>query len=124
MPLLTSLYWLSLNCYHEARGEPRLGQMYVSAVVMNRAEDSKKSIKEIVNEPSQFSWVNAEVGQRPVSDIRIFLQCAETAIEAANSPISKELLYYHKTSVKPYWARTLKPVVTIGNHIFYKRKRQ
>jgi len=66
MDVLTALYWLSLNCYHEARSEPPLGQAYVSKTVMNRAEKSGKSIKATILSPKQFSWVGTEIGQRPI----------------------------------------------------------
>lgn len=120
MDLLTALYWLSLNCYHEARGEPQLGQVYVARTVINRAEKTGKSIKEVVNDESQFSWTASEIGQRPIDDPKAFVKCVESSIVSADFDINPNITHYHESSIRPYWARKYRLVATIGKHKFYK----
>lgn len=42
--------------WHEARGEPPIGQRAVIDVIYNRAVESGKSICDVVSAPKQFPW--------------------------------------------------------------------
>ena len=50
---------LALNIYHEARGEPLIGQLAVVNVTIKRHQDSPgSSICSIVYSPNQFKWTS------------------------------------------------------------------
>jgi len=120
MEILTALFWLSLNCYHECRGEPELGKAYVTAVVLNRSEKSGKSIKEVILKENQFSWTSSDT--LFISEPKELLSCTQSVLDAINLPIRKDITHYHATYVKPRWAKKLRLAVTIGKHKFYKER--
>lgn len=118
-----SLFWLTMNAYHEARGETFDGIKAVCHVVLNRARSRKKTVKEIVLQPLQFSWANG--GARPpVKDYDAFANCLSAAIAAGEEQDAGKNLFgedhYHATSVNPAWSGKMMKVATIGKHIFYK----
>ncbi len=55
------IFWLAVNAYHEARGEPFSGQKAVCHVVLNRASLRKQTVKEVILAPFQFSWHNGGI---------------------------------------------------------------
>jgi spore germination cell wall hydrolase CwlJ-like protein len=130
------------NAYHEARGEGHKGMVAVTKVVMTRASEKNKSYCEIVYAPYQFSWttdkrngkrelekvsrlaaeeaVYASISIPPASAIsKISPRYVVGRLEELESPI---LLanHYHNKNVKPLWARHMKRVGVVGNHIFYR----
>ena len=58
MILETALICLSLNIYHESRGEPIVVQQAVAQVTMNRAQQDPQNVCKEVFRPYQFSWAN------------------------------------------------------------------
>ena len=74
MTLLEGLLWLTLNVYHEARSEPQIGQVAVAFVTLNRANEKRLPIKDIVQEPHQFSWTFQKESYLP-EDPKAFLEC-------------------------------------------------
>lgn len=113
---------MTLNLYHEARGEPMRGILSVAHVVMNRVKSEKypKSICGVVYQPNQFSWV-AE--RKRVHDYRTFLkmqQLAETFLRNHQSYKSEigNSLYFHTKSSNPSWSKHAKRKTVIGNHVF------
>ena len=58
MDIIEAMLWLALNIYFEARNQPVKGQLAVAHVTLNRANQKDKSVKEVVLEPGQFSWVH------------------------------------------------------------------
>lgn len=116
---------LASAVYFEARGEPLKGQLAVADVVLNRVRSERypDTICEVVEQPMQFSFVNAtgripeadrgsEAWSRAVAIARIAL--ADTA-RAVNS----DVLWYHADYVSPSWGRRLARQDKIGLHIFY-----
>ena len=69
LSFLEGLLWLTLNVYHEARGEPEIGQLAVAHVTLNRAMEEHKSIAEVVREPYQFSWTFQKKSYVPLNSI-------------------------------------------------------
>lgn len=119
------LMWLALNAYHEAMGESFEGQVAVCHVVLNRAADRRKSVKETVLAPMQFSWANG--GARPaIKDYAALESCFKAADQAANKerPQGDNLQgadhYYADYIAKPSWAKGMKQVAKIGRHIFFR----
>lgn len=136
--MIEDLTSLALNVYFEARGEPRVGQMAVALVTMNRVKDSRwpSTVHEVVwqdTDPTkiggeQFSWTtlyNREFDAlRNVSDSVAFEEALSVAFEVLGGieDFTLGANLYHADYAKPYWR--LHPRVTqttvIGNHIFYR----
>jgi len=124
------LFWLSVNAYHEARGEIIEGKIAICHVVFNRAKSKKKSIKEVVLQPYQFSWANG--GKRPViDDYSAFEECIKAAMTTEEDRLKGDAMagvdhyYAHKgkNAIKqPTWvaAGAMRLVASIGNHLFFK----
>ena len=51
-----ALMCLSLNVYHEARGETPQAQLAVAMATLNRAKTTGQDLCDVVLEPVQFSW--------------------------------------------------------------------
>ena len=127
------LQCLAENIYFEARGEPLAGQYAVAEGTQNRthARNVPRTICAVVHEKrwdpvrrrhvADFSWT--ELGPLSPEDGPAWKQSmavANAAYEELSPPLVPEALFYHATSVRPDWARSRRPVATIGNHIFYR----
>lgn len=55
---LSTVDLLACCIYAESRGEPEAGQEAVAGVVRNRSQRRRKTFKEIILAPKQFSWIN------------------------------------------------------------------
>ena len=131
---------MAVNIYHEAGGEPYMGQVAVARVVMNRvlhgfASNPCKVIYQMTTRwnPNteqtithcQFSWV-CQRKKDPHNDNPIYVQAEDIARQVLDEnkwkdEISSDLLFFHSTSVKPNWSYYEK--LRIGNHIFYSKTR-
>tara|TARA_R110000803_G_scaffold78073_2_gene143074 strand:+ start:4409 stop:4954 length:546 start_codon:yes stop_codon:yes gene_type:complete len=131
---------LAQNIYFESANQPEVGRMAVAQVVINRVYDDqfpdsicgvvyqsytrenwKGDIVPILHK-CQFSWYCD--GK---SDVPTDSQTWSEALDLADSimsymafDVTSGALYYHTTSVDPYWNDYLTPTVTINDHIFYK----
>lgn len=125
MTLLEGILWLTLNVYHEARGENVKGQMAVVYVTLNRAEKRDMTIKEVVLEPNQFSWTNQKKKNYwNVKKTKAFMDCMKVVYKALDSKdFTNGATYFHNIRVRPDWRKSMKYVGTYGNHKFYKTKR-
>lgn len=119
-------YCLAQVIYFEARGEPKLGQIAVAHVTINR-RDSKlfpNTICKVVSQkkPCQYSWFCDGKSDRLPSN-----KHGNNAIALANSILTKRppditngALFFHATSVSPNW-KNLEKTIEIGSHVFYRR---
>lgn len=113
---------LARNVYFEARGEPVAGQYAVAEVTMNRRGwgPFRKSVCDVVYEPSAFSWTLERNLAEPRGDAwHGARKVAEAVYWQRSTPIVQGARHYHATYVKPAWANGKKPVARIGRHIFY-----
>lgn len=136
------LHCLADNIFHEAGGEPFMGQVAVARVVMNRikhgfAPNPCQVIYQSSNVPDpenegetkkvcQFSWVCAGKDSPPKSNPKY-----QTALEIARKILEEDkwredipnnILFFHNTDVNPLWR--YKEAMTIGNHVFYSYGRE
>jgi spore germination cell wall hydrolase CwlJ-like protein len=133
-------YCLALNIYHEARGEDLDGMMAVGNVTMNRlmSERFPGSICGVVfqgmhrqnwknesvpkRDQCHFSWYCDGKSDEP-TDHRAWASAVMLAQMLLTSPdyvdITNGATHYHTTGVKPWWCKDMKPLGTIGNHVFY-----
>lgn len=124
------LSWMAINAYHEAQGEPFDGKVAVCHAVLNRAASRKKTVKEIVLQPKQFSWANG--GKRPpIKDYAAFIDCMKAAMTAEADRAQGDSLagadHYYAFSgpnaiKEPSWVKAgkMREVARIGNHVFFR----
>lgn len=119
------VFWAALCVYFEARGESLEGQKAVAHVLINRAQERGKTVKEIVFQPYQFSWANN--GKRPpIEDYEAFARCCSAVMAAHYDRLRGQTLnganHYHADwmDIYPSWSRAMDKVAHIGRHIFYK----
>lgn len=129
----SSTYALACNIYKEARGEGLEGQMAIGFVTINRSQHEKfpESVRKVVYQKKQFSWTIYKNGYK-IRDREMWeqsLSVAKFMMKIRNNPAAYSFLdntngslYFHTTDIKPYWAKSFKKTVVIGNHQFYKPK--
>ena len=129
---------LSLNVYHEARGESIAGQVAVAWVTLNRMESSDfpNSICGVVYQARtdsngnplrhkcQFSWYcdgrsDRIRNQREWEDVQLITQVVLVDWARANQSPVANATFYHADYVEPYWASAFTEIATVDNHIFY-----
>jgi N-acetylmuramoyl-L-alanine amidase len=121
MSFLEGLLWLTLNIYHESRGEPEIGQLAVAHVTLNMAVEQQRSVSEIVNEPYQFSWTFQKDSYLP-DDFSALQQSASMALKALTTPdFTNGATFYHHVTVSPEWAKEMKFIIKYGSHNFYRK---
>lgn len=115
-----------INClatviYHEARGEPLIGQMAVAHVVMNRVRSDKypDNICDVVYQPYQFSYIdkaipdwNSKAWDAAVREAvyTYFGLTDDVSIGATH--------YYAHNKVNPDWASYKPTKIVLGGHTF------
>lgn len=116
---------LASAVYFEARGEPLLGQVAVADVVLNRVASDRypDTICEVVEQPWQFSFVNA-TGRIPEADRSSVswhraVAVARAAQAKAARMVEEDVLWYHADYVAPGWGKRLERQAKVGLHIFY-----
>ncbi len=117
--------------YFEARGEPRLGQIAVAQVVMNRVRANvyPDTICGVIfqgqwnRNACQFSFACDGKPERP-NNKALWERSEELAREVMRGEHWLTDIgyatHYHATYVRPHWARHFNRVKQIGQHIFYK----
>ena len=123
-------YCLSEAIYHEARGEPTLGQLAVANVIMNRVKDRNypNSICGVVQQNKhkknacQFSYIcdGRSDKPRPGKHWRKAKRVASQAMSGKRKIYAvKGATHYHADYVSPKWAKEFRLLKKIGRHIFY-----
>jgi spore germination cell wall hydrolase CwlJ-like protein len=127
---------LALNIYREAGYEPFEGKVAVAQVTMNRVAKGQfgKDVCGVVYQKNvimekvvcQFSWAcDSSAKTRPVNQAAYdesYKVAKKVLLEGFKLDILKDALYYHANYVNPRWP--LEKIGNIGNHIFYKAKRE
>lgn len=108
--------------HHEARGEPRSGQLAVAHVVLNRMTSGlfSDSLCGVVYQKNsgtcQFSWVcTNKRKEEPSSAAK---EVAWDVLMNRTKDPSRGSLFFHATNLDRIFNR--KQTVVIGNHVFYK----
>jgi len=116
--------------YYEARGESELGQLAVAKVILNRVRDPAypKTICGVVYQGAdkghgcQFSF--ACDGREPPRSGTAWVEAKQIASRAmageADVKIISTATHYHADYVQPRWAGTMKRLIKIGRHVFYR----
>ena len=137
-----SIVCLATNIYFEARGEDRIGQYAVAEVTLNRvaSPDYPDDVCSVVKQAyvdahgnplrhkCQFSWYCDGKSDKP-KDKRAWTRAVQIAsatlidFEAEERRVvGHKVHHYHNKKVKPRWAKAMRAVARIGNHIFYEAK--
>ena len=123
---------MALALYHEARAEPDAGLWAVGHVILNRMEaarypDTACGVTKDggSDPPCQFSWWCDSLPDTPreadawenarVLARKLLLGEIEDPTNGATS--------FHAKRVSPYWAEKMTRTVTLGNHHFYRIRR-
>ncbi len=123
---------LTLNIYHEARGEPLRGQRAVAEVTLNRVASPRypDTVCEVVFQKNwdsirqrhvgAFSWTEFDRHEQPEARAwRRAWEAAEAVYSGTAPPAVAGALHYHARSIRPSWARQRAPLARIGRHLFY-----
>jgi len=115
---------LSEALYFEARGESKEGVFAVGNVILNRVKSDKhpNTICKVVQAPNQFSYLwdgKSDIPKNKKSYQRMQLISLDILKSQRNN---KGALYYHNTTVDPYWNKSMELISVIDNHLFYKPK--
>jgi N-acetylmuramoyl-L-alanine amidase len=132
-PVQQQVDCLAKNIYHEAKSEPREGQIAVALVTLNRlasgnyANDVCGVVNQKTNGVCQFSWVcqpfiatksltsNTNSLYNDIRNVAVYVIMNYDNIH----DVTKGATYYHADYVNPQWG--LPKTTQIGRHIFYKR---
>jgi N-acetylmuramoyl-L-alanine amidase len=127
-----TLMCLALNIYFEARNESLAGQFAVAEVTINRVnskyypDDVCKVVYQKGKSACAFSWTCDGISDTPYEKeaYRKSLSIAKRFLENEKyiSVVGDDALFYHNTSVKPYWLSDVKQIKIVGNHVFYRKK--
>lgn len=128
MLISAALMCLSLNVYHEARGESLEGQFAVANVTMNRAK-TEDNVCKTVYAPNQFSWTahKTREGKPSIHEPKawkIAQRVAYLVMRGGFWDVTNGATMYHATYTSPHldgrWRKDrIRRVTMIGNHIFY-----
>ena len=123
-------YCLAEAIYHEARGEPTLGQLAVANVILNRVASVQypNTVCGVVHQNKhiklrcQFTYACNGKSRKPrPGDYWDKAQrVAEQALDGKRQILAvKGATHYHADYVNPGWHRSMKVLKKIGRHIFY-----
>ena len=81
----------------------------------------------VLHEPGQFSYLTDGSTLRKI-DADAWQASEDLATRILHgtivTKITQRALYYHAVSVRPDWADEMVRTVQIGNHVFYRARRQ
>lgn len=145
------LYDLSLNVFHEARGESFEGKLLVAMTTLLRVDSPQfpNSISKVVWQKgwskkhkkyiAQFSWTldgrpdTPSKKERDKADWEASQYAAKVAYyiwEYKSLGIWDSLVtyygspsHYHNKTVHPGWAKKMQLVAKVGHHLFYNQKK-
>ena len=126
-----ALVCLAMNVYHEARGEPVIGQYAVAQVVMNRVHSDRfpDDICKVIHQgfhkgrhKCQFSWYCDGKSDKAYDELAWArsLIVADNVFSGRVLDVTSGSTHYHALSVKPYWSKEFKITATYGSHRFYE----
>jgi len=117
----TALLCLSLNIYHESRGESERVQEAVAAITMNRVErmEGPNSVCNVVYSSHQFTWTKNK--RSKVKDKEALSKAKKIASAylhgKINKQVGKRVYFNHKRMGKRY--RTPNKPIVLGQLVFY-----
>ncbi len=129
-----ALQCLAEGIYHEARGEPRDGQIAVAQVILNRVDSRHypNSVCGVVYQNKhrrnacQFSFACDGISDR-IGESKAWSRSKEIAKSVSDGsswlPEVGDSTHYHADYVSPHWISEMQKKYTVGKHIFYRVRR-
>jgi len=108
-----------LTVAYEASCQSFEGQVAVASVIKTRMAESRKSAREVVLKPKQFSCWNPKTG-KPTQKRKLTQKEISLARKAWEAARAGSYNHYCRHDCKPAWAKSAKKSVRIGDHVFYK----
>lgn len=110
--------------YHEARNQPRKGQLAVAQTLLNRKKVGGRfgdTICEVANKPGQYFNTHAYHPDEDSDGWANAVDVAREALTGGADPVVPGALFY-RASYRPATSffRSRQAVATIGAHIFYR----
>jgi N-acetylmuramoyl-L-alanine amidase len=119
---------MARNIYHEARGEPKLGQIAVGYVVLNRVEEPgdrfEKTPCEVITS-GEFVWTEKALNAYP-HEWEAYQKAMYIAVGTLEGTLPNPIgdaTYFYAGSQTPRWARPFEQVARIGRHRFLEDER-
>jgi len=132
---LSDVELLTLVLYGEARGEPAIGKLAVSHVILNRAAAPcwwGKTVKEVILKPKQFSCFNANDPNRLCLEHQVnsgyydpaCLAVAQLALAGKTiDPVTGGgATHYCTVDCRPAWEAEMEFLARINRHRFFRAK--
>ena len=132
MILESALLCLSLNIYHESRGESSVSQYAVANVTMNRAK-TPSNVCRVVMEKRQFSWTTSLVVKldgkpslkasgipKETQAWELAQRIAECVLANPKIDLTEGATHYHASYASPQWRHSAIRIKQMGAHIFYR----
>jgi len=116
---------LARAIYFEARGEDQATQLAVGFVVLNRSQDRRRNLCEVVHENMQFSPCLGGCSIRDPEAYATAATLARTLVyehEKLTDPTGGAL-YFHDHRRLPYWAFHFSRTLCTDGLIFYRPRR-
>ena len=113
---------LSLNTYHEARGEGEKGMLGTIFVVLNRTKDSRfpSTPCKVIAQPNQFEWYGKGKTIKEPEMYNKAKQLVYEVLEGKHKDTSRGALYFVHVKTNKNLLKKLTYTCTIGNHKFFK----
>lgn len=116
--MTAALLCLAMTIYHEARGEPVLGQLAVAQVVMNRVDSPRfpDDICGVVTQSDQFSYAWSAPVEQGAWNLAVAI--AEMVLTGETIEVTRGALHYHRVDIQVYWSVGMVGR-RIGDHVFW-----
>ena len=117
--ITSALLCLTLNIYHESRGESEEVQEAVAAVTMNRVREYRLHICKVVTSPSAFSWTRKP--NKPIKEKIAFEKAKIIARSYLSGKSNRKVggrLYFNEKRLGKRFKTKYKPIV-LGKLVMY-----
>ena len=113
---------LSLNAYHESKGESDKGTLAVIFTTLNRVKDNRfpKTVCGVVYQKSQHSWTKHNPKIKEKEQYERAKRLAQEVVDGKHKDVSGGALYFVHVKINRNWLKKLTHTCTIGNHKFFK----
>ena len=113
---------LSLNAYHESKGESDKGMLAVIFTTLNRVKDNRfpKTVCGVVYQKSQHSWTKHNPKIKEKEQYERAKRLAQEVVDGKHKDNTNRALYFVQVKINRNWLEKLTYTCTIGNHKFFK----
>ena len=124
----SDVYWMAMNIYYEAGNQPLIGKIAVGVVTLNRLHDKRfpKNIRDVVTQPSQFSWYSTKSATPPAKS-EIWKESYRVAKLLLTKATGNDIIsilegatHFHANNIRPDWVSTVTKIAIIEGHTFYR----